>query len=122
MKSSKLESGDIIFDERGNLAMVDGTEELKQGLEFEIATNIREWYLNPNFGMKWIDGDKGILEGKYDENKVLNDARRVIFKRSEVRSIESLSCVYEAREREIYIEGEIITEIGSVVIEIGVGV
>lgn len=121
MKSGKITEGDIVFDESGNLAMADGIEELKQGLEFEIATNIKEWYLNPNFGMKWLDNDKGILENKYDENKVLNDARRVIFKRKEVKSINSLSCLFEASERKIYIEGDIITEIGNVGLEVGVG-
>lgn len=121
MKSGKITEGDIVFDESGNLAMADGIEELKQGLEFEITTNIKEWYLNPNFGMKWLDDDKGILENKYDENKVLNDARRVIFKREEVKSINSLSCLFEASERKIYIEGDIITEIGNVGLKVGVG-
>jgi len=122
MKSGKLIDGDLVFDTSGNLMMVEEIDELKQGLEFEVATNIKEWYLNPNFGMKWLDGDNGILENKYDENKVLVDARRVIFKRSEVKSISSLQCNFEATERTIYIEGDLITELGSVELSVGVGI
>lgn len=61
MRTFKIVNDDIIFDDTGNIEMVEGEEAEKQALERLFTTNAGEWFLNVLHGLEYdkIQG-KGI--------------------------------------------------------------
>lgn len=76
MKSLYIDnSGDIEFDSKMDLKMVDAIDEIKQRLKIELLTNKGEWFLNTNFGIPWIEllsENQAIERYKREISKVLN--------------------------------------------------
>ena len=53
MKAFKLDSnGDLIIN-NGDFVMVEGSEELRQSIDRILTTNIREWFLDIDFGLDY---------------------------------------------------------------------
>ncbi len=51
MKDIKIVDGDIVF-EKGDLAIVEGKDELRQTVYIGLQTNRGEWFLNPEIGIR----------------------------------------------------------------------
>ena len=51
MKDLKLKDGDLVF-EKGDLAFVEGSDELRQSVYIGLQTNRGEWFLNPEIGIR----------------------------------------------------------------------
>ncbi|PDO11568.1 MAG: hypothetical protein BLM47_00050 [Candidatus Reconcilbacillus cellulovorans] len=51
MKDIKIVDGDIVF-EKGDLAIVEGVDELRQTVYIGMQTNQGEWFLNPEIGIR----------------------------------------------------------------------
>src|SRR5690554_2349142 len=65
MKTFKLVNGDLIFDARNNLVMVEGEDEIAQSIERVLTTNKGEWFLNLEHGLDYqeIQGKGRDVEG-----------------------------------------------------------
>lgn len=65
MKTIKLDATGDIALEKGDFLMVDGVEEIRQALYLSLATNKREWFLNPEFGL-----DFRAVTGKVNDSQI----------------------------------------------------
>lgn len=63
MKTLKLVDGDLSFV-NGELAMIDGKEEIAQSLEIAIGTRLGEFFLDENVGLD----TSNVLTKPFDEN------------------------------------------------------
>lgn len=76
MKSIYLnDNGDFELDSMNEIKVIDGIDEIKQRLKISLITEMKEWFLDLNFGVPWL---KMLGEGDPPENfrkevlKVLN--------------------------------------------------
>jgi Fe-S cluster assembly ATPase SufC len=51
VKDIKIVDGDIVF-EKGDIAIVEGADELRQTVYIGMQTNQGEWFLNPEIGIR----------------------------------------------------------------------
>jgi hypothetical protein len=55
MKSIYLnDSGDFEFDSMNEVKMIEGIDEIKQRLKISLITEMKEWFLNLDFGVPWL--------------------------------------------------------------------
>lgn len=82
MRTLKISNNDLIFNETGNLEMVEDIDEKLQSIERILTTNTNEWFLNIFHGLNYneIQG-KGkdiesirlaIIEAVYQDPRVTN--------------------------------------------------
>lgn len=63
MKTLKIVDGDFVFDANGNLEMVEGDEEIAQGVKMSLAIQKGEFELDENVG----------LDTSFRQNKLVSD-------------------------------------------------
>lgn len=63
MKTLKVVDGDFVFDANGNLEMVEGDEEIAQGVKMSLAMQKGEFELDENIG----------LDTSFRQNKLVKD-------------------------------------------------
>lgn len=63
MKTLKVVDGDVVFDANGNLEMVEGDEEIAQGVKMSLAIQKGEFELDENIG----------LDTSFRQNKLVKD-------------------------------------------------
>lgn len=63
MKTLKIVDGDFAFDANGNLEMVEGDEEIAQGVKMSLAIQKGEFELDENIG----------LDTSFRQNKLVDD-------------------------------------------------
>ncbi|MFP4017563.1 MAG: hypothetical protein ACLFUI_11085 [Halanaerobiales bacterium] len=111
------DNGDFEFNSMNEVKMIDGIDEIKQRLKISLITEMKEWFLNLDFGVPWLkmlgEGDPP-AEFRKEVLKVLNDEPAVdkvlSIKTHFDRGDRSLEIEFEVR-----IDDEDVTE--SVVIE-----
>ena len=118
MKSLKLNNeGDLEFDTLHRLKLVEDTDEVVQRLKLSIETEMKEWFLDTNFGIPWLPNlEKGAPKEEYRKEvlQVLNDDPAVT-------KVNSVNVTFDRGQRKLSIDfvaeigDEAITE--SVVIE-----
>lgn len=86
METFKIVDGDIIFDEQGDLMLVNDDLEVIQSINRILTTNKGEWFLNVDFGLNYneIQG-----KGKSIDNMKLA-VTEAILQEERVESIVSL--------------------------------
>ena len=117
MKTLKLDnSGDLEFDNRHSLKLVEDKEEVKQRLKIELSTNVGEWFLNLQFGVPWIEM---LSEGEPPE-RFRAEISKILNADPAVEEIKSVNVNLNKSQRhleisfQLKIDGELINE--SVVI------
>lgn len=63
MKTLKVVDGDFVFDESGNFEMVEGDEEIAQGVMMNLSIRKEEFVLDEHIG----------LDTSFMQNKVVDD-------------------------------------------------
>lgn len=105
MSSALLENNDyVILD--GVLEMVSGIPEELQAQDFELSTNINEWFLGSNFGYPWFVDDShgnnvGLLGTKFDAERAGAIISAKIRKSNVVQNIPSISFTIDKVTREL---------------------
>lgn len=97
MQSLKLVNGDLVFDDSGDLVMIDGEEEVAQCVELTLGTNKGEWFLNPGMGIKF----KAFLEKKQSEEEMREEIRQGLFQEPRIRTVESIDFILDQKARTI---------------------
>jgi len=98
---------DIQIDSDGVVPMVEGNEELVQSLKDELESNMTQWYLGYDWGLKIIQADgSGILDGKKTDDEIQEEIQRVISKYSDITSSSITSITTTNRNVSIEIEIE----------------
>lgn len=112
MKTFKMIDDDLVFDDTGNLVMIDGYEEVRQSIERILTTNKNEWFLNIDFGLDYssIRGkgktkeeiELALREAIYQDNRITD----VVFKELELnRETRNLYVNIDAVVEDNIIEG-----------------
>ena len=112
MKTLKLNSqGDLEFDNRHSLKLVEDKEEVKQSLKIELSTNVGEWFLNLQFGVPWIE----MLSGEPPE-RFRAEISKILNADPAVEEIKSVNVNLNRSQRyleigfQVKIDGELINE------------
>ena len=101
MKTLKIdEQGDLEFDNTKNLAMVDGTEEVRQRNKLRIGTNQGEWFLNLRFGIPWLK----MLRDQEPPSRFRAEIARVLNDDPAIDSIEEINVEFSRENRNLRIE------------------
>lgn len=118
MKTLKLNNnGDLEFDSRMNLAVVDEINEVKQRIGISLKTNKGEWFLNILFGVPWIE----LLSNGEPPERFRKEVIKVLNNDQDVEEVLSVTTDFNIQDRkltidfEVKINDEVISE--SVVIE-----
>lgn len=100
MQSLKLVNGDIVFDENGELIMIEGPEEIAQCAECVLGTNEGEWFLNLNLGIKF----KKFLGKNLSEEEMREEIRKGLFQEERIKTVEEIrfSADFKNRTMDIY--------------------
>ncbi|KAF6591043.1 DUF2634 domain-containing protein [Paenibacillus sp. EKM205P] len=88
MQSFRLTTaGDLEFDSRGDLVMVEGDEELAQCCRVAIGTNEGEWFLNPEIGLAFR-----LFLGKLaSEEEMRNELTRALLQEERIESVDDVT-------------------------------
>ncbi|ALA41371.1 DUF2634 domain-containing protein [Paenibacillus peoriae] len=88
MQSFKLTAdGDLEFDSRGDLVMVEGDEELAQCCRVALGTNEGEWFLNPDIGLAFR-----LFLGKLaSEEEIRNELTRALLQEERIESVDDVT-------------------------------
>jgi len=118
MKTLKLKNnGDLEFDSRMDLEMVDEIDEVKQRIKIKMNTNEGEWMFNLLFGIPWIER----LSNSEPPEVLVGEVREVLENDDAVDEIVEINYDFDKANRGIeinfiaMIDGERFDE--SVVIE-----
>lgn len=95
MWSLKLIDGDIAFDENGDLLIVEGVEETAQSVELALGTNLGEWFLNPQMGIKF----RAFLEKNLNEEEMREQIRQGIFQEPRIKTVDDIRFVVDWKAR-----------------------
>lgn len=105
---------EIIFDDIGQCGLVSEEEDIMQAIRVELSQNKEQWHLNTNFGVPWLnDRNTGILQGKVENRRIINEISKVIkkYKIDRIKKIEftdnnnlKIEIVLKGQDRELIIE------------------
>ncbi|MFC5541571.1 DUF2634 domain-containing protein [Ureibacillus suwonensis] len=97
MKTLALKNGDLLF-EKGDFEIIEGSEEVAQCIAISLGTNLKEWFLNEEFG---LDFSKVLDKSTDDEARA--EVLRVLSKEERIASIDELTISndYKNRKRTI---------------------
>jgi hypothetical protein len=93
-------TNDLEFDGQNNIKMVDGDDELLQSVRMTIATNLNEWFLNPEFGF-----DRSVLQVKIlEEDRVIDELYAAILQDERIASVEDITFDFDRVNRHLKID------------------
>lgn len=104
-------SNDIEFDGQNSIKMIDGNDEIIQGVRIIITTNIKEWFLNPDFGFDRFS----ILGNKHDQERATDALYKAILQHEKVAMVDNVSFEVEREKRKLKINFSFTTIDGDVI-------
>ncbi|MGL5049284.1 MAG: hypothetical protein ACRC6E_01460 [Fusobacteriaceae bacterium] len=112
---------DFHINSDGFMEIIENNEYLAQALKDEMESNIKQWYLGYNWGVKLLQDDKtGILDKKkITTTDIESELRRVVSKYKDI--VSSKVKVVDTTDRVCHIEIEIVTKYGDLPLEISLG-
>lgn len=96
MKTLKVVNGDFIFDEKGELAMVDGDEEIAQGVEMNLSIRKSEFEFDEYIGLNRTN----IEDKQSNEDQIIDDileALQVITEQNIIEGADNIEISKEGR-------------------------
>ncbi|GGA31027.1 DUF2634 domain-containing protein [Psychrobacillus lasiicapitis] len=102
MKSIELTSDGDLFFENGDFNVVEGPLEVKQVLTISLSTNLKEWFLNLQFGLDFTK-----LREKPTDEEIRSEVIRVIGQEERVDIINEVQIVQNRKERQLFVRYEV---------------
>ncbi|ODB61368.1 DUF2634 domain-containing protein [Paenibacillus polymyxa] len=88
MQSFRLTAdGDLEFDSKGELVMIEGDEELAQCCRVGLGTNEGEWFLNPEIGLAF----RLFLGKRASEEEMRNELTRALLQEERIESVDDVT-------------------------------
>ncbi|WCH45796.1 DUF2634 domain-containing protein [Lysinibacillus sp. OF-1] len=84
MKTLALLNGDLVF-ENGDFKLFEGEKEISQCISISLGTNLKEWFLNEEFG---LDFSRVLEKSTKDEARA--EIMRVFSQEERIKDIESV--------------------------------
>lgn len=111
------DTGDLVFT-GGELATIEGPEELAQCCRLGIGTNKNEWFLNPEMGIEFT-----LFLGKdVNEARMMDELTAGLLQESRILSVENVEFTINPKSRTMLVtftatgtNGETIQEEGVIV-------
>lgn len=97
MKTLALRDGDLLF-ENGDFKIIEGSEEVAQCISISLGTNLKEWFLNEEFGLDFMK-----MLDKSTDDEARAEVLRVLSQEERITSIDELTISndYKNRKRTI---------------------
>lgn len=110
MKTFKMENNDYVLDDTNNLVMIDEMDEVRQSVERICTTNIREWFLNMEYGL-----DYEAIEGKGKDRAIIELAlRTAIFQDTRIIDIHFNKVELNRATRHLQVKLDAVTDKGVI--------
>lgn len=88
MLSFKLTAdGDLDINDRGELQLIEGNEELLQCCRIAIGTNQGEWFLNPEIGLRF----RLFLGKNLNEEEMRDELTRALLQEERIESVDDIT-------------------------------
>ena len=94
MKDLKISNGDLVF-EKGDLAIVECEEELRQTVYIGMQTNQGEWFLNPEVGIRHA----AFVGKKPNDEEMRAEIIRGVMQDERIQSVEDIRIERDTRSR-----------------------
>lgn len=109
MRTFKIIDGDLVFDNQGELVMVEGKEEEAQSIERIFSANAKEFLLDPAHGF-----DFNLLQTKRpDKNLIRLGLIEAATKDERIKTVTGMSIDFDKGTRKVSISCKIITKTGN---------
>ena len=83
---------DILINSDGTVPLVTGNQEIVQSLKDELESNMTQWYLGYDWGIKLLQEDgNGLLDKKSTNDEIQEEIQRVISKNKNITHSEILN-------------------------------
>jgi len=96
VKDFKISNGDLVF-EKGDLAMVEGADELRQTVYIGMQTNQGEWFLNPEVGIR----QSAFVGKKPNDAEMRAEIIRGAMQDERIQSVEDIKIERDTRSRKL---------------------
>lgn len=94
MRTLQMSQGDLVL-EKGNLAIVEGDDELNQSTAHGLRTALGEWFLDEEFGL-----DRDALLGKgFNENEATDAIVECVTQDPRIARVESITYTFNKTTR-----------------------
>lgn len=93
MKTLALRNGDLLF-ENGDFKIIEGSEEVAQCISISLGTNLKEWFLNEQFGLDFMK-----VLGKSTDDEARAEVLRILSKEERIKSIDELTISNDSKSR-----------------------
>jgi len=111
MRTFKLVDGDLVFDNNGELVMVEGKEEEAQSIERIFSANVKEFFLDPDHGF-----DFDLLKTKRpDKNLIRLGLITAATQDDRVKSVTATTIDFDNTARSLAIGFKIVTKTGNTI-------
>lgn len=102
MKTIELtDDGDLLF-ENGDFKLIEGPQEVKQVLTISLSTNLKEWFLNLQFGLDFTK-----LREKPTDEEIRSEIIRVIGQEERVDIINEVQIIQNRKQRLLFVRYEV---------------
>lgn len=109
MRTLKLVDDDLVFDNQGNLEMIDGREEEAQSIERIFSANVKEFLLDPDHGF-----DFDLLKAKRpDKNLIRLGLIEAATQDDRIKTVTGVTISLDNNTRKLSISCKIITKTGN---------
>lgn len=115
---AKLINNDLVFDDNGNLVLINNEESAMQVIKTELENQIGDYIYNITYGVNWINGRTSILGNKFDYTNMYSGISAVINKYDFIDSITSIVAKEDTESRTVIIDIDVKTTFGDLKIEI----
>lgn len=93
-----MEGGDLVI-QQGDFQFIKGHEEVVQCCRHEIATNVGEWFLNPNMGM-----NHDLFLGKQTNEELMrSELQQALLREERIESVDTINFETDQKGRSLLI-------------------
>lgn len=108
-------SCDIFINEQGMAEISNENEELAQELKDELESNMTQWYLGYDWGIKLLQDDgSGLFDRKNpSDDDIQQELQRVISKHKGILKSDIINIIRDVNNRHIHVDINVITKYGN---------
>lgn len=111
MRDIKLNNqGDIEINSMNDIRMIDSIEEISQRLRHSLITEMKEWFLDLDFGIPWID----MLQEKTEPEVYRKEVLKVLKSDQAVKKVLYINTEFDRQNRYLEIDFKVQLDEGTI--------
>lgn len=91
--------------------MIQGAEEIAQCGELSLGTNVGEWFLNPEMGIRF----QAFLNKNQSEEEMREEIRRALFQEPRIKTVEDIHFSVDRKNRTMDVYFSATAETGELI-------